>query len=194
MISNPNIFPDSNYYRQTGTSPLECWYNPTNITSVGATVTTFPIDKILAWAFISGSGNLVNKIAVNVTSLTTAGDKGRIGIYTSTSQANLYPDELIADSGELDFSTTGVKSVTINKKLIPNQVYWAAYIGGGSTINLRTPGTTGVNTLLGNSPSSFTVFNYGISATLSYAALPATFTSGAAFDTLRCPVNMLFTS
>ena len=105
------------------------------------------------------------------TEIVTAAASGltRLGIYNC--DTDLQPTSLIVDSGDLDSSTTGVKSATISVTLQPGR-YLLAMVNNSNGIAFRCIKAgmlAGLLPTLGSSP-------YVIRGTLafSYAALPST--------------------
>jgi hypothetical protein len=184
-VTNPRIFPDVGYKKWSKSSTFEVWYTfgSYNVSSTG--VSSSGTNTLQAIPFFSGEGGKVDRIAFEVTTGGAAGSVARCGIYESTSDTNLYPSKLLADSGEFDTTTTGVKSATIDVQLLANRVYWlvlhpgvAAHVGrnvGAATIG-GTP--LGMPETMGNNAG-----RTSITVNRSYAALPATFPGSAATAT-----------
>ncbi len=88
--------------------------------------------------FFSSAPGSIAKLAIEVTTA-RASSNGRIGIYSSHSSTGL-PDVLLAETEEVDSSTTGVKELAITKvTLVAKTNYWLAYgsSGGAGNVNLR---------------------------------------------------------
>jgi len=107
--------------------------------------------------------------------LTAAEGLVRGGIYSDN---NLEPASLIADFGAFDVSTTGLKAIVINLTLSPG-VYWLASVSNCAAVartvspcNILGIGVTGSG------------LAFVVSATFSYAELPATFPEYAFVDTV----------
>jgi len=182
VIDNPRIFPDFSYFKQTGTSPLEIWY------PLGAySCATFSGlswgagGKLIAIPFTSGAGNVIDYLGIECT-VANAGAKARCGIYDSVSETNLYPNNLIVDSGEFDMSTLGVKSASVSVTLKPNKLYWAAFNnGGGASCSTRS-----MSNAAGKGSAAIAFPNgmgtgalIGLTVAKAYGALPSTFTASA---------------
>lgn len=165
---------DWNHFRNVGTSPFERWYvaAQTNVTSI--TTGTPTAGNMRAVPFMSGSGGTLDRLGIEVT--TAVAGNMRIGIYGNTSDTYLYPASLLVDSGNLDTSTTGMKTAVINVTLNANSLYWFVilndaapsirYLGNGCAMLLGVGSTIGA-----------TMFGH-LSVAQTFGALPATFTTG----------------
>lgn len=182
-----------------GTSPVEIW-TTMSFLQIGAAPTTnatLTSGTLYAVPFFSGRGGNIDRIAIEVTTVGGAGSKTRFGIYTSTSQSNLYPKSLIVDSGEFDTSATGgtgVKSTNISIELKPNSIYWAVMLCGTAAPTIRVPGASGAALILGMPSTLATVLNQKISVAQAYAALPSTFPAGGAMSSGLIGVWMRWSS
>ncbi len=179
---------DISWFRQTGTSPMECWYTTPHVGTLGSTYVGG--DLISALPYFTGRGGTLDRIACNVTSAGDGTSKIRLGIYGITSDTNLYPNALLVDSGELDSSTTGVKSATINLSLPKNSMVWLAVHAKVSTPQPNARGIPGdiMNPLgydntLGADPKQV-LEKTGV----SFGALPDPFPASAARWTFSYPL------
>lgn len=184
---NPRIFPDASYYHNAGTSPLEIWYAAGNMLAVTPATTTNTLNFLHATPFISGIGGNLDRLAMECTALGN-GSKIRFGLYTSTNDGNMYPDQLLVDSGEFDCSaatgSTGVKSATVAVTLRPNKVYWVACLQGGTTsATYRRPVIGAQAVMLGDPTALNTDHNVRVAVAQSYGAMPGTFPGLGAFTT-----------
>lgn len=181
-LSNPRIFPEVSYNKQVGTSPLEIWYNACTMQAAAPVTATLPINEFHAMPFVSGRGGTIDRIAFEVTVVGGLGSVARCGIYDSKSDDNFYPNTLIVDSGEFNTALlggVGVKSATVSVTLQPNKVYWAVYLCGTSAPTIRRPSNSASSLLLGHPTTLGAVLNHRLSPGFTYAALPATYPSGA---------------
>lgn len=117
-----------------------------------------------------------------------AGALGRIGIYGSISDTNIYPDALILDIGAADISAVGgpgIKNFVINQTLLPDW-YWLAYISNDAVATIFYPSQTicGWSGDFGGSASN------GISVAQAYGALPANFPGGGGGSNLTALIGM----
>lgn len=195
VIDNPRTFADFSSFKQTGTSPLEIWYPLGVYGSAAFGGLGFTTGNLRAVPFTSGAGNIMDIIAVDCTA-TGVNAKARCGIYDSTSGKNLYPNNLIVDSGEFDMSTLGVKSASISTKLKPNQLYWAVLLNGTASSSIRA-----ISNIVGK--GSFTIpfpntmgtaNSTGLTVAQAYGALPSVFTAGAVVATTSPMIFARFSS
>jgi hypothetical protein len=83
-------------------------------------------------------------LAINVTTASGAGTTARAGIYTCNE--NGYPSVLLATTGDLDTSTTGMKVGTLaNSIVLPPGWYFTAVVCSGTpTISAYTSNASNV--------------------------------------------------
>ena len=171
-----------NLYKQVGTSPLECWYSEMVSSSTATTVATV-VNYLYAFPFYYENPRTIDRLAFYVSTAGVAGSVGRVGIYEATSPDNLYPDSLIIDGGEMACDSTGAKTATVSQALEPKKLYWFVFTFGVGTPTLRACTIYSVADFLGFANTLATAHNTGIRVATAYAALPATFPSGAALIT-----------
>lgn len=181
MLTNPNLTKDISHFVQRGSSPLEVWYSGMVVNS-GLAAGTQAVDFIRAHPFFSGVGGNIDRLSFEVT-VGAALSVGRVGIFKATSETNIYPNELIVDSGQFDCSVAGVKTATISVELEPNTLYWIGLAFGVAAPTVRlnnqnlSPQVFGFPATLGASVRT------GLAIARAYAALPATFPAGAFITT-----------
>jgi len=134
-------------------------------------------NSLLAAPFVSGKGGRIDRIAFEVTT-TSVGNFARVGIYSSKTDEDLYPDKLVVDGGEFDCSSLGIKSTTIDVELVANKVYWAVYLSSAVAIGYRRPGGGNSNVILDSLGSLGGSLGLAIRSSLTYQALPTTFPAG----------------
>lgn len=178
---NPRIFPDVGYKKWSKSSTFEVWYTFGSYSVSNTGVSLTGINTLSAFPFFSGEGGKVDRIGFEVTTGGGAGSVARCGIYTSTSDTNLYPDKLVVDSGEFDTTTTGVKSASIDVQLLANRVYWLAFHPGVAQHTGRNLAAAIIGPIPIGMPSTMgsNATHVALSVNRTYAALPSTFTSGA---------------
>lgn len=176
MLSFPYINPDAAYWKQRGTSPSEIWYCAGMVSS-GAMGTGAIANTLLAVPFISGKGGRIDRISFEVVG-GSAGALGRVGIYSSTTDDNIYPDKLLVDGGEFSCASGGKKITTVDVELIANKVYWAVYLSNSGVASHRRPGTGNNNVLMDSLSTMGGSVGLAIRSALAYQALPSTFPSG----------------
>ena len=168
-------------YRQVGTSPLECWYtqavNPATITAQALTE-----GRLMAYPFYHGRLGTIDRMAVSVSSNAATGLF--VGLYSCTSETNIYPNALVVTSGDIYTSGTGSKIATVSQELSADTLYWAVFLlkyesGSAPTASLRAHFPYAAPQVLG-SPSTLTTSTIGLlSALATYTELPATFPESA---------------
>jgi hypothetical protein len=112
------------------------------------------------------------------------GAQGRLGIYRATSESNIYPSTLIAESGVIDMSATGgvgVKSFNPAASYSPGELLWVTYLCGTLAPTVRGPVVAACDTsFLGYDSALATTPGVGLLVAHAFGALPAPFTAGAA--------------
>jgi len=111
-------------------------------TTYGLTEQFSATDALVAWPARFNHFTTVSKAYVEVT--TAAGTKMRIGIYTDGGGASFRPGKLLAETGDIDTSTTGVKSATLSATVFLRPGwYWLGFIADGDPTLRTFSGTTG---------------------------------------------------
>jgi hypothetical protein len=170
------------WYRVIGATYDRYYFagHPWSSTAPGG-VATLAVDTMFAVPYFSGRGGTIDRIACNVSTGIASG-KVRLGIYTSTSDSNPYPATLVLDSGELDASTSGVKTATVSQVLDTNALLWFVYTCGTATPGMRTVGATAFP-ILGSDNTMVTNMGVGWFVARAYGALPASFPGSASIST-----------
>lgn len=136
------------------------------------TGTSFSADVLRAAPFAISHAVTWDRILFNISTGSSAGGLGRLGIYAAG--ADGLPGSLVLDAGEIAIDTIGQRLVTINQALQPGLYYLAlvqslaatiSYLT--STVTLRALGMPG-NNISGAVPPGVTVAH-------TYGALPAAF-------------------
>lgn len=179
---NPNITKDIPDFHQRGTSPLNAWYSSF---SVGATLSNSSqaVDLIRSLPFISGCGGFIDSISFEIVTPGAGGAKGRVGIYEATSDTNLYPNNLVVDSGEFDCSIGGIKTASVNVFLKPNTLYWFAQLLGTNASTPRVSSTSGIPNVFGFANTLGVNPRAGFTKAQAYGALPDPYPSASGFGT-----------
>ena len=133
--------------------------------------------------YLEVRGGTLDRLGIRIEGAPVVGGKARIGIYTSTSSTNLYPNSLVVDSGEVDVSAIGVKTVVISQSLSAG-LYWFVYVHNTGSVQLcgsvstddTSPYILGVASDL--DPTTGNPRNV-LRVSFAFAALPATFPAGA---------------
>lgn len=144
-------------------------------------------NRMLAQPWFTGDLPMrVLRLGIRVT--TGGATNQRIGIYTSTSTRNLYPDALVVDLGIVNYAATGNIFVPNNDfTLAAGSLYWIATIadaalgqhnaiaGGGNEENLPAGPLGSIGTAPNPPTNAALVWNVA----RTYASgFPATFTAG----------------
>jgi hypothetical protein len=108
-----------------------------------------------------------------------------VALYSNKAPDNLYPDQLIVESGSIA-NTVALKSATgLSKVLTPGELYWLAYVSDNTSTVRQLP-VGGISTILGH-PFGGSNAYLCLTVAFAYAAAPATFPAGAALDTAQPP-------
>lgn len=170
-------------YPHAGTTDLEIWYSPLH--AVGdRTISNFNSANIRAVPFVApGRGGTLDRIAIEITSIAAANNM-RLGLYNSKGSGNIYPDELIVDSGDLSTGSLGQVAHTISEALVAGEVYWLALISS-ATIGVRALASASQDrTILGGLGTG--QHSHLVSAQ-AFGALPDPFPAGATKTAGTCP-------
>lgn len=145
------------------------------------TNTGWTTNTLIATPFKLETPQTLRLIGVNLVQ-GVASTRMRIGVYSATSIQDWYPSALVADSGEIDCSSSGDKTAAVDVTIGPG-VYWAvALINGDTTVpHVRTMNSSfgQMNPLLG-AANLGNALRSGIAVTNDWGALPSTFPAGAA--------------
>ncbi len=174
---------DISWFRQVGTSPIERWYGNLHIQTNTYTTGVPVVNTLYAFPFTSGRGGTLDRIQFNVTTGGAAGSVARVGIYTSTSDTNLYPNALVVDGGQFDTTSTGVKTATISAALTENKLYWLVFLSGTAAPTVRAGQPSSMPNVLGIDSAMGTGSGIGLNVARAYGALPGTFPAGATVQT-----------
>lgn len=163
-------------FRQTGTSPLECWYGNTD-SNVTMTTSSAAINTMRAFPFYLESPRTADRVSFYVSTAGAVGSLGRMGIYKATSTSNLYPDTLVVDCGEFACDSTGAKTYSGSVTFDPKQLYWFVFNFSVAAPTIRALQSYATPDFLGFSSSTTSSKTTGLTLASAYAALPATFPS-----------------
>lgn len=177
--------PDRSYFRKVGTYTYEAWYTSPN-TGTALTTGAVTLGRLYAVPFISSKAGTLDRIAFNVTTLLAG--YGRCGIYSDT--GSLYPGALLLDGGQMDTSTTGVKSTTINQALSASSMYWLVFLASVA-VTVRCLSVGSMSPVLGFNNTLGTAPNVGLYAAQTYGALPSTFPASPTMIT-AAPIPAIF--
>ena len=117
----------------------------------------------------------IDRIACDVTA--QAGQKIRMGIYKNGT--NLYPGDLLDDSGEITLSGTGVQVITIDPAIsLTKGIYFFTIVSNGTPTIKSAIAYRGDIPVLGVKATTLSNTAHGWSVAHPYAALPDPFTAG----------------
>jgi len=135
--------------------------------------------------YMPGKPNLVYRISAKVITAGAGGESVRLGIYAN--DGNVKPTHLLLDAGEIDVSTTGMKTIAI-KESFPRGLLWlVATMEGNARMVTIDGGTTGVWALLGEQAGTLIA---GWKADHTYGSLPEQFGVGGAFTQTTTVIAM----
>jgi len=166
-------------FRRVGSTPNR-WYCAGQVNALALTTSAPTANNLRALPFFTPKKITLDQIAINVTTLIAG--KARLGIYND--DGTVYPGTLLLDAGEVDTGTTGVKAVAINQPLTA-KLYWLVHVGNAAP-TLRGVATGGLAHILGLDSGLGTAPGVGYTAAFTYAALPASYPSGATVLTGTC--------
>lgn len=173
-------------WRATQEGPIESWYAAgltTHIITGSITTLAVTVDKLVAVPFYGSRLGAIDGMAFEVTTPGAAGSVARIGIYRATSLKNVYPGELVWDSGSIATDAGTVKATTgLAIRTYPRNLYWFCYVSGVADPTVRAISSTavplydiwGFPATLGAGPG-----RPGLFIAFPFAALPAQFPAGA---------------
>lgn len=160
---------DVSKYRTIGTTTLERWYCSANINSTlnSATLTT----NVLRFVpFIISNSTTIDRIGIEVAVSGSTSSNARLGIYDVS--GGTIPNNLIEDSGTVDISLAGVKSININRTLNAGLYYLVMVHNSAVAPQFRIIAAGQGNNILGSPSTLGTGIGNVITASYAYAALP----------------------
>jgi len=163
----------------SGTSfGFEIYYFPTALGSYETVNSSNMVaDTMIMQPFVSGEiVRQIDQIAI-YTGSTTAGGLIVVGIYDTISETDIYPNNLVFQSGEFDVSSgTGWKTTSVSQRLEPGKVYWTCWHSNQSIVSCMVPLYYSCQAILGWSGGNA---NSGFRVNQTYSAtLPSSFPGG----------------
>jgi hypothetical protein len=165
-------------YRRAGTTPNR-WYigGQTNAAATGTLALT--TNTFYAVPIVIEAKKTLSDLGIN-TSTASASSAYRLGVYTD--DGNNYPASLVAETSTQPVGTAIAftsATFTTTPSLDPGLYWLAVNVTATPTVRAITP--AGALNILGtDNAAATTATGMGWSVTRTYAALPATFTTGAA--------------
>lgn len=181
VASTTNLF---SLYKAS-TTQVERWYTAP-VTGTALTTGAPTANTLRAIPFPLSETVVLDRIAINVTTLLAG--QARLGIYEDN--GNMYPGARVLDAGTVDSGSAGVKAITINQTLQGGKLYWLVIVGNAAP-TIRTFAVASMLPLLGFDNTLGTAPGLFYSVAYTYAALPATFPTGAAVGT-AVPIPAIF--
>jgi hypothetical protein len=108
------------------------------------------------------------------------GETFRLGVYSNISDSEMYPFELIEDSGSLVADVAGHITAAVTPKFTQNQLVWLVHLVTASVDFKAIPQAACDTSILGFSSAFGSDPGQGISVAFPYAALPTEFPAGGA--------------
>jgi hypothetical protein len=185
----------NNHVRST-TTTFESWYVAGQANGTAMTTANPAVNTLIAVPFVADTTFPVDRLAFEVTTVSGANGKARVGIYSAKvgTDGAFYPGLLLVQSAEADVSSgTGSESTTVSFRPTLGALYFAAYLCGTANPTIRTVPVgglypaMGLPAALGAAPQ----LAYTVSSTYASAGLPTTFPSGATAHTSAVPAISL---
>jgi len=162
---------DFSNYRHYGTTQYEAWYTFPGTGTTGGTL-ALVANTLYAIPFVCPKAITLDRIGINVTTLKAG--LSRLGIYADAGGVRTcYPGTLLLDAGTVDTSTAGVKSITIDRALTSNTLYWLVIVPNVAPTITGIAAVSGIN-MLGRT-TTLLLQHCGLSVAFTYGTLPSTF-------------------
>lgn len=167
-------------FTQAGTSPWECWYGAGLVSSSATGTASLGTGVLYAIPIVAPDrGGTIDRIGLEITTLAALGS-ARVGVWSPTSAANMYPSALVIDAGTFATTAVGMFAATLSQALSPGALYWL-----GVEVNV-VPGVRVANNQLHNAlgypPTGGTAPYWGCVAVRAFGAFGA-FPAGATLQT-----------
>jgi hypothetical protein len=139
-------------------------------------------ERAIAVPYMPAQNITTSDLYINVATL-AAGALARVYIY---SDLNLYPDQLLFQSANIDCSTTGIKTLTTTFNFVAGQVYWlVTHTSVGLQASFTSYGTTSPSMPVFRFAGTGFQTGQSISTSITFAgAVPTTFPAGGTLSTL----------
>lgn len=171
--------------------PTTGHYFPLGKKNSAADVTTIAlaINLLRGTPFRVGSARTVTELCLAVETLEAA-TSARVGVYKANPDT-LYPEGLVAQSGVLDCSATGLKTTSgLSAKLEAGAWYWAFTVTNTPGGLVRFRGANNIQALahfFGRAAYNAADF-LSLQVAFTFAALPSVFPSGAVANGTEAPL------
>lgn len=146
-----------------------------------------PIDTAYVTPFALNKDQVVTALGINL--FATAAQEARVGIYSNTSETNLTPNALLAESGAISTAVGGIQMATLGTAwTVPETgLYWAVVNSNGvAGYQFRGATILSIPNPLGTSGASAMTANVALRGGMTYASAfpdPFAITGGALITT-----------
>ena len=152
------------YYRAGNTAEISTGWSPA-------------IGRMYTQVMCFGEDITIDRLAISIYEAAAAGGVARMGLHAVN--GTLHPGQLIYDSGEIDTTTTGLKTAAPPSPIViaKGTPFWTCFLCGVAAPKPKSSDFTCLSTLgTGNTVGGWS-FN-GFYADQAYGALPATHPAG----------------
>ena len=173
-----------------GGSIVACDYVANCQNGTGATTGTFAANTLYALPLVAPArGGVISVIGCEVTTA-SAGNSVEVLLYANqTDQSDIYPGALLAFTGNMSATSTGIKTVGITQALTPGAIYWLGLTTNASIV-CRGLAVGGVAHFLGMDSTATNLVNMGITVAETHGAHTANFPAGGTWIT-AIPIPIL---
>lgn len=162
------------FQRATG---VDSYYVAGACNGIALTTASVVVNVLYAQPLAIANGGWIDRLVFRVITGGAGGSVSRCGIYKARSSHDLYPGDLIVDSGEkATTASTTTHTTTVNVYLEPGVLYWAAFLCGTAAPTVRGLTVNTAHPIFGIDANIGTAFQQGIKPAQAYGALPSTFT------------------
>ena len=136
-------------------------------------------DSLEAAPFFLRRGQVVQGLGHKVRTA-SAGDNIRVGLYSNVDdETNWYPNELLADTGNISVGVQGWVSAAINYTVLKTGLYWGAFNSNNNVVVLLGIQDEGFPYAFGADETLGTAFRGVIKVASAFGAMPDPFPGGA---------------
>jgi hypothetical protein len=165
-----------------GPTPNRRYFAGVAVNTSAPSSTTFSPNTLYAVPFVfQGGGSTAARLGVKINTAVPS-SHFRCGLYTNTSATFPYPASLVAETGSLLGSGTGVQEGSVGAAISPGNVYWCVYVCDLTSlfVNSYAGSSQGMWNILGGDATYGGVSPLGWSVAFTYGALPGAFPAGGA--------------
>jgi hypothetical protein len=169
---------DINFWRQVSGVGLDVYYTGGSVTGQGQAPVAAEADVIHCLPLFASRGGTLDQLAIWLDNEGDAGAKLRLAIYEATSDTDLTPSVLVAQTAELDADVGAGAwlAEAINVILDPRKLYWLC-VNASSVVVMPIVGACSsvfYFNVLGFDANTFSPF-FGFKVPFTFGAFPATF-------------------